>query len=247
MRFPLRRRLFLPTDPAGTCDTFEAELETAVARATSLIARGRFPIEFVAKWKAAVEQDAITGNDLSSAAQDALIGTAFALVGQWSINQWGGSDSYLLAADGQRRLTRSLLGLSDEDRSKLIGITPKGWDMAISGAMSVARAAAALSELGAVCYESSLEEDAQLSIDLLCEQAGQGLCIQVKSGRPEVYLVTEGTDDLTNRLISGTARFNRKFNLRWLPVLMRVSNNGGSALTNGSVQQTSRLALNLLK
>ncbi len=223
MRFPLRHRLTVSLQPERLPETFVTSLDEAIMEASSFRANRYFnPVNLMA-WKDGVTKRTINKHDSNQTLIDACLGVTFASVGQTMIEKNSHLNCYLIAAEGQRKMVSAIMAMHPLDRK--IYCRPKNLVLKplMNGANSVVRLAAALTEQGGLCYLTTAQEDTRLALDLLCEIDGRGACIQVKTGKPWVRHVIHPQSEEDDRLLGGTAFFNRTYSLKWTPILAVVS------------------------
>ena len=120
---------------------------------------------------------------------------------------------YAVCADGQQRLTRALVQLAEGDRYVLFGTKDADLRHSFYGALAVARIATALARCGAQAFLPTVEDDSSHGIDLLVKAGNTGACVQVKAAKG--HNLIEAVDDLSFRIVRGTALFNQKYSCAW--------------------------------
>ena len=140
----------------------------------------------------------------------------------------------------QQQLTKALVRLPKSDIERILdahqpfGLSRPEWKMNLSGAFAVARAGAALNEIGGRVYLPHLSEDVRGKIDLIYQfpTLERGLCLQLKSDA--------GADETTHQVVDEAAasadpegyferflagvRILGRYNpgIAWIPVLLTV-------------------------
>ncbi len=246
MRFPLRKRLFVPYEPVRAQANFHDNLRCAVAEARRFIARKSYSPASITTWQNAVAVRELEYHDLNQTLASAVLGVTYGIVANAIIPLGvAGQVAHQLGTEGQRRMVVALLELHPKDRARYVRPNDPQIERLVVGARSVARVAAALSERNVLCYLPTNEEDARLSIDLLCETLRGGGCLQIKTGAPGVNRNTKDGDTINERLLNGTSHFNRRYSLKWDPITVGVPTHGidDAALLDGRIR---RLADNII-
>jgi len=238
MRFPLRERLFLEPDSVPFVGDFSDELLRAYNSSLDAIPTATQSEADLLAWESRAVETMISRFGAHSAVGNALLGIAFIVVSEAAIaEQWRQLDStfqgkippnrssvapFSLATKGQQRLVKAILRLHPDDLKILFAATDRLVQVQLKGAMSVARLSTVLSEHG-TCWLGTPSEDAEWGIDLLFQVGdARGLCIQVKTGSPHVCRAEDSDDPKAHRLLNGISAFNRKFGLRWIPVVATI-------------------------
>ena len=239
MRFPLRTRYQVSTNPDRAPSTFQQSLEAAIAKAKEFIAEGDFSPERIQEWRDFISIRALQEHGYNSPVGNAVVGITYGIAADTVIpytvkknkrvySSDGSSTERLnafafeLGANGQQRMTTALMTLHEDDRAILL--RPRRSDVRghLVGAMSVARVAAALEPHG-FCYCPTDTEDGCDGTDLLFEMhTGEGACLQIKTGNYIVRHAEQRYGTIDNRILHGTARFNQKYSLRWIPIVAGI-------------------------
>ncbi len=246
MQFPDRQILKVPTEPSPPIENLKEELDIAIVQAKRFMRSDHFTKQRLAVWQKKVIEVVMSADNFATTAKNACLGYMFSMVSQVAVKSNFGF-GYEMGTEGQRRMTLALTEMNERDR--LIYVEPSFTPLKIQimGARSVARIAAALTEEGAICQLTTSEEDAILSLDLLCEHQNNGACLQAKTGWREVRQVFGADIEEDNRFVKGTKLFNLRHQLDWKPIMVHVTNNIGEAsLINTKLRKQATEILQLM-
>lgn len=220
MRFPIRQQITAQNAAERVVPEYFIEsLEQAIAEADRFITIGRFKQKTIQHWQDSTATKMLEQHALNLPIVNAVLGIAYGLAANAIIRR-SQCDvaAFRLGSDGQRRMTMAFLGLHKDDASLYLSTKRAEISVLMAGAYAVANLAGAITDLGGICYFTTPEEDAEWRLDLLCEAEKTGACIQVKTGKSKVeHVINPGTQDEMH-FISGTAHFNRKFSVKWIPI-----------------------------
>ncbi|MFI3157602.1 MAG: hypothetical protein QX199_15750, partial [Methylococcaceae bacterium] len=188
---------------------FSESVQYAIDTGDAFVARRSFSSGSIEAWRRDVVEDVMKREKFFAPAVNAVVGVAFNVAARAIIDERKAVNAaYEMGCVGQRRLTLAFTGLHRTDRITLAQPNRDDVESSIAGALSVARLAAGLTCRKMTCRLPSPDQDRLLAMDLLCEsKPGEGACIQVKTGKPEVYQVMSGTTETERRLLRGTAKF----------------------------------------